>query len=296
MVNHCKKCNKDYAKESTFCDNCGSKLLNTEHMKNTKGKWLVWEGMALGILLIVSSIVVFAIPFPYSAIEEYIINEPSTSTEYYTQKEPYTDTISYTEKEPYTITECQKKDALYKLELGTAVSSCLKEECASYSQVCIKKNFWGNCIEFQDECESIKCIKYNSECTLNIENKEKETLSFNLELYKYDYDDKKETLVNTKSIVLAGLDNQAINWEYSYLSTESTVCWYKITNNPQTQECSQVIKFKEIQKTKEETKYKVVTKSQDVTKYQEVVKTRSVTKYATLFQRWTKKVQWYYTV
>src|SRR3989338_5043810 len=41
------------------------------------------------IIAIIVLIVVFAIPFPYSATEEYTEKEPYTTTEYYYEREPY---------------------------------------------------------------------------------------------------------------------------------------------------------------------------------------------------------------
>jgi len=50
----------------------------------------------------------------------------------------------------------------------TCTQECVKEEtyCAQTRQKCIDKNFWGNCVEFEEECARYdrKCVQYGEVC------------------------------------------------------------------------------------------------------------------------------------
>ncbi len=50
----------------------------------------------------------------------------------------------------------------------TCSQECVQEEqyCASPRQECVEKNFWGNCVEFEERCSryETKCVKYDEVC------------------------------------------------------------------------------------------------------------------------------------
>lgn len=60
--------------------------------------------------------------------------------------------------------------------------------------------------------------------------------------------------------------------------------------------CQEVIKYRTVQKSRDIIKYRDVQKERQVMKYHSVRKERSVTKLATLYQRFTGQVQYYYEV
>lgn len=226
--------------------------------------------ICLGIL----AIAIFFIPVSYTAVEGYTV------------KEPYTETEWYTESEPYTTTECNDKYALYKTDWGEGITSvCIQNECASYDSYCTEKNFWGNCIEYSQSCASYKCVKSTKYCEVKIENKERESIQMDIALYKWDYDNKQEKLVKTvDNTWVNALDDASIKWDFTYLSTESVGCYYRITKSPTIQECKDVIRYRD------------VSKSRQVTKYQDSYKEKQVLKKDTLFNVWTGRAPSYYKI
>jgi hypothetical protein len=50
----------------------------------------------------------------------------------------------------------------------TCTQECIREEsyCASTRQECVEKNFWGNCIEFENVCAryDTRCAQYGEVC------------------------------------------------------------------------------------------------------------------------------------
>ena len=50
----------------------------------------------------------------------------------------------------------------------TCTTECIKEErvCESTKQECVEKNFWGNCVEFEEGCARwcTKCVTYDEVC------------------------------------------------------------------------------------------------------------------------------------
>lgn len=144
-----------------------------------------------------------------------------------------------------------------------------------------RKKFLGNCIEYAQSCSSYKCVKYQNNCYLNIENKEKERAYLNLKLYKWDYDNKEGKLIRTDTVWVNPLDEANVYWDFTYLPTESVGCWYELTNTPQRTECEEV------------TRYNDKTECTTITQYYDRYKEDTETKYATLFQRITGQVTYY---
>lgn len=50
----------------------------------------------------------------------------------------------------------------------TCTQECIKNEqyCVSNRQECVEKNFWGNCVEFEDVCAryETRCAQYGEIC------------------------------------------------------------------------------------------------------------------------------------
>ncbi len=275
MVKLCKKCNLEYSDSHKFCNNCGKKLIDKDKPSRRQlhiSKAFIWIITILLVLLVISSIVIFAVQFPYTATEEYI------------EKEPYEATESFTQKEPYTDTECKTMNFLYKIDYGTATNPCLQQECASYNSNCAETNFWGNCVRYAQVCSSYKCVKYSMNCNIKIKNQEREGTIFNLDLMKYNSDTKSSASITKENVFVNALDEQQVNWNFVYLPTESVNCFYNLLSVPTRKECQEVTKFNE------------QTKNRAITKYKDVTKQRSVTKYATLFNQWTGKAKTYFKV
>ncbi|MFH1072255.1 MAG: hypothetical protein V1743_02385 [Nanoarchaeota archaeon] len=95
----CSKCKKIINGNNKFCPSCGGKVVNKEeHRVQIIKKRKIWLYFIIPIVsfLIVASVVIFAFPFQYKAIEAYNVQEPYTDTIYQTENEPYQDTEYYT--------------------------------------------------------------------------------------------------------------------------------------------------------------------------------------------------------
>ena len=178
-----------------------------------------------------------------------------------TIKVPYSAITGEVVKEPYVDTECYFKDAIYKIEWAGNEASCIQEECATYSSYCAEKNFWGNCIRYEQRCASNKCVKYGADCKIKIINQEKEPMTFNLDLSKFNRDTRISQPIKTETFGVSALGDRIVSWSYTRLSTESASCQYQLTNNPQIQVCNQQTKYKDVEKEKIITKYETVWES-----------------------------------
>ncbi|HRZ85639.1 MAG TPA: hypothetical protein P5277_02555 [Candidatus Paceibacterota bacterium] len=175
----------------------------------------------------------------------------------------------------------------YNQECATYTQQCADydDECESYNQVCVEKNFWGNCVKYQSVCASYKevcvsykpvcsdyknvcnsyksvcgaykCIKYKFTCGLKVDNQEKQALILNIGLYKQDFDSKTSILINTQNNwVVNSLDSRQLNWEFTALPTENVGCSYNFLNSPTMQVCRDVVKSRDVQKTRIITRYR----------------------------------------
>ena len=278
MVKICKKCNKEYSESHKFCNDCGYKLINKEehinkheaghHSKNTKKVWIL---SIIVIILIISSIVIFAIPMPYTATEEY------------TEKEPYQDTEYYTDTQQYTDQQCTQNYITQNTKWGQTQRSCTDTQCTSFSQQCIQYNWLGNCVQYQSVCQSSKCTYYKDSCNLITKNLDSNGGTFSFDAY-YKTNDGVVHFVQTESQYLQPGDEFSFVWYYSVDANNAGTCDTKNFVVPQKTNCQNVIKTRDVQK------------SRPVTKFRDVQKTRSVTRYATLFQQKTGQVKWYYKV
>lgn len=219
------------------------------------------KGINIGliILFVIIGIVIIAI------IAAAIIQVP------YTVSESYIDKVAseehYTESVPYNDQDCNDIQMIYKITWGNNAQTCLQNECASYNQVCSEKNFWGNCVKYNDVCASYKCVKYNNHCELNVENKERETLALQLQVQKWSRDSNSASDVSgyPTTYYVTVLDTKKILWDFSSVSTESVSCIYSVKNNPTRSECKDVVRYRNEDRTR--TIYTDVTKYRDITKY-----------------------------
>jgi len=143
----CEKCHKQVKDDSKHCSACGGKVLKEqEHRKKLVKKHNIVVSILIGLLivLLIAPIVVFAVPFPYKAIEQYTEQQPYTATEYYFEKEPYDAKEHYSESEPYDDVET------YNERVPRTV-------CGSYT-------IFGNCKSFKTVYDVVKktrpVIKY----------------------------------------------------------------------------------------------------------------------------------------
>ena len=214
--------------------------------------------------VIVITLIIFVIPATYTATEVYA--------------KPYQDTETYSVREPYT--QCDNTNMLYGVEWANNGYDCLRYECANYETYCSEKNFWGNCIEYNQRCSYDKCVKYRKNCGIKIKNKERETASFKIKLYKRDNDDNERTYIEKQNIGISGFSERKVTWNFVYYPRDSMTCSYTISDKPTKRVC--------------ETKWQDVIKEREVTKVKYAE--RQVIKKTTLFNIWGRNVDYYYRV
>ena len=239
--------------------------------------------------------VFIAVPMPYTATEEYTEPQPYTKTEYSTQQVPYETTEDYPDTEQYTVEECDDIALTKNVKWGTEHKSCIDEECTSYNQVCIETNWLGNCLEYEDVCQSTTCTRYRIYCSLTIKNLDDQAGVFGFDGY-YVTKDGEEHFSEAFSRFLQPDDEKSFTWRYVVDLEDRGQCTYKNLMTPTKKDCDIVIKTRNVVKTRPVTGYKEKRVSKQVIKYNEITKTRTVTRHATLFRQVTGGVEWYYKV
>jgi len=97
-MNYCKKCDKEFPDRDNYCDSCGVKLKPKKSKKKRKvhqtednfeksNKLVYLIGGIVLVAFIISIIVIFVIPFQYTATEAYTENIPK-SNEYCEFRKP----------------------------------------------------------------------------------------------------------------------------------------------------------------------------------------------------------------
>ncbi len=220
--------------------------------------------LIIGVVL--GSLVVFAVPLPYSVEENYTAKVPFTFKENYTDKEPYSAKedyveiepyqaqIPYVEKEPYEATETYSEQEPY------TDTECHNEPLGHNEEqtVCDDSGFWN------DAHISVRVnnLDTNNGGSFSI------WLGFNLQTG------------GTTGGTFSQYIQAGSSYTFSYTSSADTNgCTYHMTSIPSKEICEQVIKYRDVQKTRTVTKYRDVTKYNTVTKYRNVTKQKDVTLY-----------------
>lgn len=158
----------------------------------------------------------------------------------YEEQEAYMKTEYYTNREPYTTQECSQENMIYEITNPTSHEECIQEE---------------SCGLFCD-----KCVRYKRYCSFVVTNKEREGTYFEFNLYKHDTDSNKNELVEEKKLYVQALNDNVMAWSFSYNYLEPMNCNYKLTQSPTMSVCRDVIKYKDVQKTRQITAYRPITK------------------------------------
>lgn len=166
----------------------------------------------------------------------------------------YSRTEYYQEKEPYTRDDCNNENLRYLIEGLTQTESCLNQICDSHTQVCVEKNFWGNCIEYQDQCTHYACTRYRKNCKLTIENIDDTAGTWKVD--GYSIIDSSQNLVNTLSIYVQPTKTSSGSWSFDYDAGHSAYCTYKNIRPAQKQTCDKVIDYRYVQKSRQVNDYK----------------------------------------
>ena len=270
----CPKCGDRITKADAFCPECGNKIdfeeiekkekkqekpkekvkheSRTKEIKVSKKNTVITTSIIA--LLIIASVVIFAVPTPYEATQQYVETLPYDAQENYSEKEPYSATETYYEEEAYQDKECTYRVAKYNSE---------------------QEMEWVNSMA-------------NIICTIS--NFESKAITFQYKLYTTDCEDSETDSYGPRSVTIGG--GNTVRKEVLLEPGGCYGCW--ASPQEQVQECETVTKFKSVPKTRTVTKYRDETKYRTVTKYKDEYKERKVTKYGTLFNQWTGNVKYYY--
>ncbi len=201
------------------------------------------------VILIIAAIVVFIVPFSYSANAIYDI------------------------KEPYTGQECENINLKSVIEWGTINSQCLNQICDGNRKVCVNKNIWGNCVEYRDQCIHYACTKYQKNCNLNIQNIDDVYGIWDVTAYSLNDETKEETFIDLVKVGVQPTRMGTASWQFSYDAGEDFSCRYKGINNPTKTICNDKIKYNTIQKErqiiKKDTLFNMITKRTQYVFYEE---------------------------
>ncbi|MFW9880122.1 MAG: zinc-ribbon domain-containing protein [Candidatus Thorarchaeota archaeon] len=118
-MSFCQKCGAKIGKDAEFCNKCGAKSSKTENIgkkhrepKSHKGLW-IFLTVIVG-LLIISAVVIFVIPLPYTATEAYTEQQPYEAQESYDVQKTSTTTINRENCDDDVNCKCIKKNWLFQ--------------------------------------------------------------------------------------------------------------------------------------------------------------------------------------
>ncbi len=263
----CSECDKDNKKDSEFCRFCGTKLKaeKEEHKKKDDNKstkkrkvptWVIGVLIGLFILFLIGLYI-----SNNSGSQLFIStnNEPKCSdvqVPYETQEE-YQKTEYYTETVPYTDRVCESKNLVYSITDFSVDGGCI-----TYNERCIDY-ILGIC------SEKIKyCVNKEITCSLNLNNLDNENGQWGIEFLLYQGNSLSNTQIITPS--LYPQTNQRVSYTFSLIGEEQAdktySCSYRVSNTPTKQVCRDVIKYKDVQKSRQVTAYKPVTNYRTETK------------------------------
>lgn len=123
----CKKCGAKLTEDDLFCPECGAKTRHEKKQEKSKEKVkhehdvaefklskkkIMILSVIIG-LLVIASVIIFAVPFPYQATQQYSENVPYDAQESYTEKEPHNNQECSDREAKYTIAKLGREDPTY---------------------------------------------------------------------------------------------------------------------------------------------------------------------------------------
>ncbi len=220
------------------------------HQNNRK-----WLYIGLGIAGVLG-IIVIAIVFAGGV---NMLGSPVCQQVPYQEQEPYTKTEYYTETVPYTDQECEDKKLGYSVTDFTLVSNtCNKkvEECTDYTL-----GFCTSKIKY--------CVDRTVTCSLKLNNLDMEVSG----LWKVRMDFMKSgssNVADSDNSNLAVYPSDSNYYSFSgkittkELYEQGYTCQYSVLSAATKPVCRDVIKYKEVEKSREVTAYQPVTKYKEV--------------------------------
>ena len=252
-----------------------------EKIKPNRLNKILWLILGLAVISLVVVIAGNSIKVPY------------TVTESYYEDQQVSNVVKFYVDENYPEEECKQVDLAYRTKWGVQEDRCTSYDCASYSKVCVsygtrdgscKKWNWlgtvcaeyyqvqGDCIRYEEVCNSNKCTSWYHTCKLEITNLDTERGMFTVSGTVLD-SNQKVLITQTPAVNIDRYDTETLSWGHSRTSG-SVYCSYKNIGVPRKTVCEVVVKTRKVQREK------------TVTSTERVLKTRDVIQYRTLFKSW----------
>lgn len=259
----CEKCNSENKKGAKFCSECGAELIEAKpsikeekklkkeekrHSKAFKAQNIVIVVLVLAILLV--GFLFFGGTIPSFASSSYNQPPPQRQTCRDVQV-PYSETEYYTESVPYTDQECETKNLVFNLQKG---NDC-NDRCTKTVEVCLKY-FLGIC-----SSKETRCVAGQADYSITVTNLDDEG-----GVWSYS------GIFNTDSGRLDGgtvrqyiypRGSETFRFQYKWSGNEANPvnpdlnsCSYSTEEIPQKEICRDVIKYKDVQKSRQVTKYR----------------------------------------
>ena len=222
----------------------------TKSSSQPASKGAIWAILIIlgfiGIVIVI--IVVASNGFPTPKVIEPICKDVQV---------PYEVSEEYNETVPYSAEQCENAQLKYLIEWGSINTVCLNEICDAHEQYCVEKNFWGNCVKYAERCTHNACTKYQTSCNVKIDNIDDEAGTWSIEGYSWNQDiNQRGDFVGTINTYVNPTKSGIASWNIVYNAGESRACWYSISNIPTKSICENVIKNKDVPKTRTVVKYK----------------------------------------
>jgi len=164
---------------------------------------------------------------------------------------PYVGMAIYTENQPYTDTECNEVQLKYVTVGFYENQECTANNlCRSWSEVCVQKNWYGGCVQYQQSCDYWACSAERTVCRLTIRNIDDTGGNWYFELDAGSHSE-------TQYLWIDPTMENTVYWYSEILPVEQSLpsCEYYITDYPTKTVCQQVIKEREVEKQKEVMNY-----------------------------------------
>lgn len=265
----CSNCGKDNKENAKFCSGCGGNLKPTKSAtsssEKSKGKWGVFL-VVVAVAVLIFAVFVIRIGNgggvtgnAVNTVNSAVPNEPKcrdVQVPYETQ-EAYEKTEYYTESVPYTDNVCDTKKLIYSITNFDVTGGCTDydERCVDY--------ILGICTE------KVKyCIYKSITCSLNLNNLDDENGRWGVKFQLYQ----ESSIADTKTVTpyLYPQTTQIVSYTFTLTGEEKAdktySCNYQVVDEPTKQVCRDVIKYKDVQRSRQVTAYKPVTKYKTETK------------------------------
>lgn len=157
--------------------------------------------------------------------------------------------VPYTEKEgryvdkPYTYNDCYDKQLIFDTEWQGGTRECINNLCINHEQYCVKKNFWGNCVEFRERCIRYQCQLYKRYCKLKVENKDDVGGFFTIIGQQGTSSNRGKNIQEIKNWIKAR-DDVMFTWSFTYTDFDESHCWSQTKQIPTKKVCTQRIGYK----------------------------------------------------